>query len=173
MIQRPSSNEYASFYATYVDKVPEEDIIQVLIDQQHEISAMLDQVGDEKIHFRYAPEKWSVAELFQHMIDTEKIMAYRALRVARNDKTPLPGFEQDDYAAAADTSKRTVESIKIELLAIRKATISFFQSISNEASEHVGTASQANISVRALAYIIAGHLIHHFGVLKDRYLFEG
>ena len=170
MIQRPSSNEYAHFYATYVDKVPEGDIIQILIDQQNEISVMLDKIGDEKIHFRYAPGKWTVAELFQHMIDTEKIMAYRALRVARNDKTSLPGFEQDDYAAAADTTGRTVESIKVELLAIRKSTISFFQNISDEASARMGVASQTDISVRALAYIIAGHLIHHFGVLEERYL---
>jgi len=148
---RPQAGEYDPYYDRYISLVESDDIIGLLEKQAPE-TATLFKSASAKADFRYAPGKWSVKEMLGHVNDTERIMTYRALRVARGDKTPIEGFEQDEFAD------------------IRIATVSFFRHLDAEAGLRRGVANKNEISARALAYIIAGHELHHRRVLKEKYL---
>ncbi len=167
---RPAKDEFAPYYSMYIDLVPEGDIVGILSHQLEETLALLRGVSEEKAGFRYAPDKWSIKELIGHLNDTERIMAYRALRFARNDQKPLSGFEQDDYVSAAMSDKSSLADLASELEHVRKANIFLFRQLSNEAWQRRGLANDKEISVRALAYIIAGHERHHIEILRSRYL---
>ena len=132
--------------------------------------AFLNAIPKDKLEYRYAEGKWTVKEIIQHIIDTERIFAYRALRVARNDKTALPGFEENDYALTGNANARTLESLLAEYKAVRQATIALFNSFSDDMLKHIGTASNSPISARAIGFIIIGHEAHHCNVIKERYL---
>ena len=166
---RPDKTEYDAYYERYISLVPEEDVLIALDQQLAETLILLRGASEQHGTFRYEPEKWSVKEVLGHMIDTERIMSYRALRIARNDRTPLAGFEQDDYVTNGSFDKRSVASLAREFEQVRRATISLFRNLEPEAWERTGSANNASVSVRALAYIIAGHELHHKRLLKERY----
>ena len=169
-MRRPEASEYAPFYAGYVKLVEGDDVLRALESQIAESLALLRGVTEEATFARYAPGKWSVREVVGHVIDGERIFAYRALRFARADKTPLPGFEENDYVPAARFERRRWPDLLEEWEAVRRATVLLFRGFDEEAWTRVGTASGKEMSVRALAFAIAGHERHHMGVLRTRYL---
>lgn len=166
---RPQPGEYNPYYDRYISLIDSDDIIAVLEKQAAETVALLKSAG-AKADFRYAPGKWSVKEVLGHVNDTERIMTYRALRVSRGDKTPMAGFEQDDYVRDGNFGKRTLPDLLAEFADLRQATLSFFRHLDGEAGGRRGTANNHEISVRALPYIIAGHELHHRRILKEKYL---
>jgi hypothetical protein len=170
-MNRPNENEYTSYYGYYINLVPEGDIIELMRSSHQETQTILQQIPPSMGNFRYAPEKWSIKELIQHMIDTERIMNYRALRFARKDKTELSGFEQDDYVSVLEETERFPLSVFVEDWEIlRENTLRLFKRFNDEESMRTGRANNAIFSVRALAYINVGHEIHHRKVLVERYL---
>ena len=167
-MQVPES-EYAPFYGTYIGLVSE-DVLADLKRQIITIPTFFREMPVEKADFAYAPGKWTVKEVLGHLIDTEHIMMYRALRIARADATPLPGFEENDYARVARYAERNMESLVAEFEALRTANMFFFTSLNDEELQRIGMASGKLISVRALLFIIAGHVLHHKRVIEQRYL---
>jgi len=166
--QRPQPGEYGSYYQKYVDKVPNLDILKVLEDPAH--MNQIEAIPEDKWLHRYAEGKWSIKESILHLIDTERVFAYRALRVARMDKTPLPGFDQDDFVPTSKADGRSKASLIAEYRAVRQATVSLLSTLGEEELSYVGTASDSPITARALSYLIAGHQIHHIELFKERYL---
>jgi uncharacterized damage-inducible protein DinB len=169
-IGRPAETEYAPYYGKYVSLVAGDDVLASLGDGLPVTLALLRSVPEERANLRYAPGKWSIKELLGHMIDTERIFAYRALRFARGDTTPLSGFEQEDYIRNASFDACSLAALVAEFESVRRATLFLFKHLDGEAWMRNGVASESGVSVRALAYIIAGHELHHTGVLRDRYL---
>lgn len=167
---RPVDSEFAPYYATYIEKVPEGSIIDTLQQQKVVMMDLLSSLTEEQANYRYAPEKWSIKEVVGHLLDAERIFVCRALRFARNDQTALPGFEENDYVLHGDFDYRTVESLAQEYKHIRLATLDLFTSFREEVWNRYGSANGVNFSVRALAWIIAGHELHHKGVIEERYL---
>ena len=170
--RRPASGDYAPFYAGYVAAVDTDDIVGFLIAQKEQSLNFLKSIKWEKWELAYAQDKWTLAELAIHLIDAERVFAYRALRIARGDKTPLAGFEQDDYVPNSGAATRTPASIVDEFAAVREATIQLFRNLSDEMWERRGTAADSEVTVAALAYIIGGHTAHHLQVIRERYLAE-
>ena len=166
---RPAKSEYDPSYDRYISLVPDQDVLVALDQQLAETLILLRGLSEQHGAFRYEPSKWSVKEVLGHMIDTERIMAYRALRIARNDRTPLSGFEQDDYVKNGGFDLRSVGNLGREFEQVRRATISLFRNLEPDAWERSGVANNVEITVRALAYVIAGHELHHKAILKDRY----
>jgi hypothetical protein len=160
-IAAPEVSEFAPYYGRYISLVPGNDVIGALEQQGPETVAMLSGVAEQQGAYRYAPEKWSLKEVLGHVTDSERVFAYRALRIARNDSTPLPGFEQDDYVRAAMFGNRALAGLLDEFVAVRQASLLLFRSLDAEAWMRRGVADQKEVSVRALAYIIAGHELHH------------
>ena len=169
-ISRPGPTEYAPFYKGYVDKAPEGDILRILNLQKIGFSEFLYSIPDDKWTYRYAPEKFSIAEVLSHVIDAERIFSYRALRFARNDMNPLAGFDQNDYAPMSGADRRTKASIETEYLTVRNASIELFRTFDEKAWARIGTASDFKMSVRAIPFVIIGHELHHLDVLRERYL---
>jgi hypothetical protein len=167
---RPDATEYAPFYAHYVAGVPEADVFAALRAGGREIVATLSPVAEARGGFRYAPDKWTIREVVGHMIDAERIFTYRALRLARGDATPLPGFEENDYARTAGSDARPLADLVDELRIVREGTVRMFESFPADAWTRRGVVNGREVSVRALAYITAGHARHHLGVLRGRYL---
>lgn len=170
-ITKPDESEYADYYGRYVALVPDDaEIISVLHRQLGETLDLLRGVSETDGNMRYAPGKWSIKDVIGHISDTERIFAYRALRFARGDATPLPGFEQDDYVVNARFDDYNLAELADEFEYVRRATISLLKQFTDEAWQRSGIASDNPVSVRALAYIIAGHELHHRNILMSRYL---
>ena len=169
-MQRPKSDEYAPYYGRYIDKVPDGDIIAYLEQQRNAFSARLVEIPSEKGNLRYAEGKWSVKEVVGHVIDVERAFLFRALTFARADRGPIPGLEQDDWVAAANFDARTMESLREEFHHLRSSGIAMLRSFDEAALLRRGIASDCEFSVRAIPYILAGHLDHHARVLEERYL---
>ncbi len=167
---KPATGEYAPDYEKYIELVPQESIVETLKRQMADTLSLLAGMSEEQAGHRYAPGKWSVKQLVGHIVDGERIFAYRALRFARNDKTPLAGFEQDDYVANGGFDRRQMADITREYEQVRRASIELFESLDMEAWQRQGKANDVEVSVRALAWIICGHELHHVGVLKSKYL---
>ncbi len=167
--RRPEPSEFNPYYDTYIGKVKGNNFIQNLIEQKFETLAVLSKLSDEEWNHKYAPEKWTVKEVMIHIMDTERIFAYRALRVARNDQTPMPGFEQNDYVPFCNGPQRSGKSIMAEYESVRNSSIALFKNLSEEAWERIGEASGSPVSSLALGYMIAGHEIHHVQLLHERY----
>ncbi len=167
---RPQPSDYAPFFEKYVCLVPDGDIVELLVQAKADVTTLLQFLPPDKWDYRYAEGKWSIRELILHMIDTERIFSYRALRIARNDQTPLSGFEQDEYVPFSNANNRSWESLIQEYVAVREASIQLFKNFTPEMWQHTGTASSRNISVLALAFLTVGHEQHHLNVLKDKYL---
>ena len=168
-MKRPQAEEFPLFYKGYVDTVSE-NVLTELEQQMESFSALLRSIPAEKSSFAYAEGKWTIKELAGHVIDTERIMAYRALRIARNDATPLPGFDENDYVANAHFADRSLESLVDEFAALRKANMYLIRSLNAIEIDRSGISNEKSISVRALIFIMAGHVNHHIRILKERYL---
>ena len=168
MISRPADNEYAPFYATYISKVPDGDLLNFMELQPDEFNGLVNDLNDEQAIEPPTPGKWSVKQMLGHVCDTERIMGYRALRFARADKTEIEGFEQDDYVVAANSNARSTTELLAELKSVRGATLSLLESLTTAESERSGIANGKSISVRALAYVIAGHAQHHLELLRKQ-----
>jgi hypothetical protein len=166
---RPESGEYAPYYERYISLVAGEDILATLDEQLRETSALLTSRAATDGDLRYAPEKWSVKEVIGHVSDAERIFAYRALRISRNDKTPIEGFEQDDYVLHGGFGSRRLSDVVDEFASVRKATLSLLRSLDEAAWTRRGLANKNEVSVRAIAYIVAGHELHHRTILTDKY----
>lgn len=169
-LTRPLEGEYSPYYDTYISKVPAGDVLQVLSKQLDETQALLKSIPEDQGGHRYAPDKWSIREVIGHLIDSERIFAYRALRFARGDSNPLPGFDQDEYVRASGSDRRKLADLAAEFGHLRRATIAMLGSLDENAPERRGKANNNEISVRALAYVMAGHERHHIDILKERYL---
>ncbi|HET7040888.1 MAG TPA: DinB family protein [Gemmatimonadales bacterium] len=168
-LPRPAADEFNPFYAGYVAKVPDGDVVKFLETQLREVRSLLSTIPEGRGGHAYAPGKWTIKEVIGHMCDAERIFAYRALRIARKDATPLAGFEQNDYVPAGQFGKRTMASLVDEVVQVRDATLSLVRTFDAEAGARRGTASGKEVSVRALVYIIAGHMAHHVTVLREQY----
>lgn len=169
-IAAPDASEYAPYYGRYIALVGGNDVVAALEDQPRETLALLSTLSEEQGDYRYAADKWSIKEMLGHVIDGERVFAYRALRFARNDRTPLASFEQDDYVRSGDFGDRRLADLIEEFVAVRRATLWLFRQLSAEAWMRRGVASDNPVSVRAVAYIIAGHELHHRRVLQEKYL---
>jgi hypothetical protein len=167
---RPLPTEYPPYYSGYIARVPAGDILQRLRSQLHDALALLTAMPDAKAAYRYAPGKWSVKEVVGHVIDTERIFAYRALAIARGETGPLPGFDENAYVAGAGFDGRSLRSLAEEWSHLRAANVTLFESVAPQAWDHRGTANNRAITARAIPYIIAGHERHHVAVLRERYL---
>ncbi len=166
MLSRPEPNEYADFYANYISLVPDAPIEEFLLKQWDELVAVVQGVAEDEASKPAAPGKWSVKQVLGHLCDTERVMSYRLMRFARGDEKELQGFEQDDYVAAGDFNSRVRHDLMVEFKNIRGATIALVGSISPQAEVQTGKANGNPVSVRALAYIIAGHAQNHLNILK-------
>ena len=169
-MSRPSSNEYAPFYETYISLVPEADLQQAMKNSIQEMKSFLESIPRDKADYAYAPGKWSIKQLIQHVVDAERVFAYRALCVARGEKQNLPGFDENEYARTAEVSHRNLADLGDEFVAVRISSIRLFNSFTPEALVEMGTANGKPITARALGFIIIGHWRHHQRILRERYL---
>lgn len=162
-------DEFNVYYANYIKLVGEIGIPAALNESAAQLTDYLTNVEEERMDFAYAPGKWTIAQSLQHIIDTERIFSYRALCIARGDKTALPGFEQNDYVNIANLSERRFRDMIEEFLLVRKSTISMFKSFTEEDMVRTGTMSGGGVSVRALGFIISGHVYHHAKLYAEKY----
>ena len=170
MSGKPETSEYAAFYEKYVALVPGADVVSALEAQRLQTAQLLSACSERDGNFRYAPDKWTMKEVIGHLTDSERIFTYRALRIARADATPLSGFEQDDYVRAAGCARRQLREVAEEFALVRAATVALYRSLDDEAWARRGVANKNEITVRALAFITAGHELHHRHLLEERYL---
>lgn len=167
---KPAKSEYLPYYERYIALVPDGDVVATLAAQMDDTQAMLRSLPASVATYRYAPDKWSVNEVVGHIIDSERNFAFRALRFARNDAAPVPGFEQDDYVRNSNFDAYPLAELASELDSVRQSTVFLFKHLEEAAWTRRGIANNAEVSVRALAYIIAGHELHHREILGARYL---
>ena len=168
--KRPEKGDYALYYEKYIAIVPSGDFLEILEQQHREMAQLLSPLSDQQAEFRYAPGKWSIKEVLGHVTDAERIFSCRLLRIARGDQTPLPGFEQDGYIETGNFSARTLDSLLGEFSTVRQATTSLIRSLDDAAWQRRGVASQKEVTVTAVAFVIAGHERHHRLILEERYL---
>ena len=166
--QRPAADEFGQFYTGYISLVSETDIVGAMRTQLDEILALLRKVPEKVGDVRHAPYTWSIKEVVGHMSDCERIMTYRALRFARGDAMPLPGFEENDYVRVAGFDRRTLASIIDELESVRRSSVNLFENLPDEAWPRRGEANKNAVTVRALAYVVVGHARHHLNILRKR-----
>ncbi len=170
LIDRPDSSEHAPNFEKYIALVPDGDIVEIVASQIEDTARLLSGVGEAKALYRYAPGKWSLKEVVGHLADTERVLSYRALRFSRNDQTPLAGFDENVFVAHASFDARPLADLVEEFRHVRQATVALFCRMTPEMAARRGVANQNEVTVRALAYIIAGHERHHVAIIKDRYL---
>ena len=166
---RPDASEYAPFYHGYVTMVPDGDVVELVRSTGREVLEALGRIPETRGDHRYGPDKWTIREVIGHLIDAERIFTYRALRVARGDRTPLAAFDENEFVKTAGSEARTLASLTRELGAVREATAQLFESLPDEAWGRSGIASGKDVSLRALAYITTGHAMHHLRILRERY----
>jgi ABC-type phosphonate transport system ATPase subunit len=166
---KPEPREYAAYYEKYISLVSGKDIVSTLESQRLQTLQLLSGRSEREGNFRYAKDKWTVKEVVGHVSDTERIFSYRALRIARGDQTPIEGFEQDDYVRGGGFGERTLANLAEEFGQVRQASVALFRSLGEEAWRRSGTANKNEVSVRALAFIIAGHELHHRAILEEKY----
>jgi len=168
-IARPEPGEYAPYYDRYISLAPGNDILGTLDTQRRQMMLLLSGHDDSEADFRYAPHKWSAKEVLGHVCDTERIFAYRALRISRGDRTPIEGFEQDDYIRNAPFANRPLAELIEDYIAVRRATLTLLRNLDEPAWTRRGIANKNEVSVRAIAYTIAGHEVHHRRILEEKY----
>lgn len=168
-IARPEPGEYAPYYERYIALVAGSDILSALDAQRRQMMLLLSGRNEADGEFRYAPEKWSAKEVLGHVCDTERVFAYRALRFSRGDRTPLEGFEQDDYVKNGPFAQRALAELIEDYIAVRRATFTLLRNLDEAAWMRRGTANKNEVTVRALAYTIAGHELHHRRILEEKY----
>ncbi|WP_068785014.1 DinB family protein [Paenibacillus phocaensis] len=172
MLIRPQAGEYAKHFAPYIDEVPEGDLLAYLENQPKLLRQKWAGVSEEQANYRYAEGKWSVKEVLGHMTDTERIMSYRMLRIARGDSTPLPGFEEELFVRQAGFDRLSIEELLRGFEIVREATLALVRQLDAAAWTRMGTAAGEPASARSLAYNIAGHAQHHARILNERYMQE-
>ncbi len=171
IIPKPLQGEFPPYASMYIDLVPNDGLLlHHFTTNLNNTIHLLCSLPEEKLLFRYAEGKWTIKEILEHIIDDERIYCYRALRFARNDSTELAGFEQDDYVKNANANQRSLEDLLDEFTWVRKATIAFFNGLEESALLRAGVANKNRVTVRALAYHIAGHELHHINIIKKCYL---
>lgn len=171
LIAKPQPDEYPGYASMYMKWLPDDGLILMhLKDQLEKTRKFVSRLSAEQLQLQYAPEKWTIKEILVHIIDDERIYAYRALRIGRGDVTPLPGFDQDAFVPYSRAEHRSLGSILKEYATVRKATLSLFKSFTEEDLLRRGTANGHAVSVRALLYHLAGHELHHLYIIKDKYL---
>jgi hypothetical protein len=166
---KPPPGEYAPYYERYISLAPDHDILEAIEQQRRDTILLLSCRDERDGDYRYAPDKWSAKEVLGHVNDSERVFAYRALRIARNDSTPLEGFEQDDYVRNAPFASGPLAALIEDFIAVRRATVSLLRSLDEAAWLRRGVANKNEVSVRALAWIIAGHELHHRRILEEKY----
>ena len=166
----PQPSEYAAYYRDYVDRVGEGNILDLLSAQGKATEALLRSIDDERANATYAPGKWTIKEVVGHLVDVERVFAYRALCFARKEPAPQPGFDQDAYVKAADFNRRSLPDMTVEFANVRGASVALFRGFAEEAWLRRGVANGVEFSVRSIPYIVAGHELHHLSVLRERYL---
>jgi hypothetical protein len=170
-IEKPKEGEFPQYAIMYIGLLPDDGLLlKHLQDNFIAIKELILSLPEEKLLYRYAKDKWTIKEILVHIIDDERIYAYRALRFARDDKTELPGFDQDDYALSSRANERSIENIFEEYEAVRNATIALFNGLPEDSFMRTGVANRNKATVRALAYHIAGHELHHTVIIKEKYL---
>ena len=169
-MDRPTEKEYAPYYQKYISLIPNGDILQLMEKQNEQFCEFLAQFDEERANYRYAKGKWSIKEVIGHLIDVELVFMYRAWRFSRNDKASLHGFEQDEFIANSDFSKMTLSELVEQFYHMRKAAIPMFSSFSDEMWRRKGTANDSTFTVRAIAYIMVGHVIHHMRIIHQKYM---
>lgn len=170
MIERPDRSEYAPYYHRYIKRVPDGDVLEVLERENAATVELLGKINEERAGYRYQPGKWSIREVVGHLTDIERVFCYRALAFARNDPMPLPSIEQDDYVRHSNYAEQRFADIAEQFRITRLGTLAMFRSFDPSTLMRRGTASDVEFTVRAIAYIIAGHELHHIGVIKEKYL---
>jgi uncharacterized damage-inducible protein DinB len=166
---RPNPNEYNVYYETYIKEIEGDDILKILNDQNKQTQEVLNSFSEHKGNYKYADGKWTVKEVVGHLLDTERVFAYRALCIARGEKKSLPGFEQDDYVSGGNFNSRNLTDLNYEFRLLRESNLLLFRSFSDEMLNKKGTANESAITVRAILWIIAGHEKHHIKVLLEKY----
>jgi len=169
-MNKPGPEEYVPFYATYVSKVGDGDIIKILEEQMLSTHALAKNIPAEKAEYAYAPGKWTVKECISHMIDAERVFAYRALCISRGEQQNLPGFEQDDYVLNGEAGKRELNDLIAEFKTLRMANLFMLRSLTAEQADRIGSSNGNPTSVRALAHMMAGHELHHMNIFREKYL---
>jgi uncharacterized damage-inducible protein DinB len=170
-IEKPNEGEYAPYAIQYIGLLPDDGfVLEHLKNNLEATQAFVRSLPEDKLLYRYADGKWTIKEILQHIADDERIYAYRALRFARNDKTELPGFDQDEYTRYANANRRTLDDLLGELASVRDATLSLYDGLGDDMLTRAGIASGNVMSVRAIAYHIAGHELRHMNVIRERYL---
>ncbi|GAV12925.1 DinB family protein [Paenibacillus sp. chi10] len=172
MLTQPLAAEYGEAFANYIGLVPEGDLREMLADQLELTTELFVNLSEEQGDYRYAPGKWSIKEVLGHIADTERVMAYRLLRIARGDQTPLPGFDENLLMSGAAFASMPMSELIEDYRAVRQSTLTLLRGLTDEAVLRIGTSNNMTISACALAYMIAGHELHHLNVLKERYLGE-
>jgi len=167
---RPHESEYAPYYQSYVSRVTQDDIVPVLDAQIEELQMVLERCGPDRETHRYESGKWSVREVIGHLIDGERVFGYRAFAIARGESRNLPGFDQNDYIATAPYEHVNLTTLLEEFRLLRMANVVMFRNLDEQAWSRTGTANDSSVTVRALAFIMAGHVSHHLGILRERYL---
>jgi hypothetical protein len=168
-LARPEPGEYAPYYDKYIGLYPGNDVVSALEAQRLQTMQLFAGRSERDGNFRYAADKWTVKDVVGHIADTERIFSYRALRIARGDHTPIEGFEQDDYVRGSGFNERTLASLVEEFAQVRGASLALFRSLSSDAWLRRGIANKNEVSVRALAFITAGHELHHRQILEEQY----
>ena len=171
-MNRPETHEFDPYYNAYISLIEGDDVLPIVETQSAELRALFSRMPEEKGTFAYADGKWTIKEVLSHLIDGERIFAYRILRISRGDETPIEGFEQDGYIENSNANNRSFSELLDEFDLQRRSNMLLVNNLSAEAAKRRGTASEKSISVRALVYIMAGHVRHHVRILKERYLVE-
>ena len=167
---RPEAHEFAPYYKIYIDRCVGDDVFAALEVAERERSMVLRRITDEHAIFSYAPGKWRLIDVLQHMLDCERVFAFRALCYARGDSTPLPGFDENTYAENASATTRPLGEVAEEMSIVRRSTVALFRGLSPQDASRIGSANGNPFSVRALGWAIAGHDLHHMRVINERYL---
>lgn len=167
--RRPNENEYGAYYNTYISKVSTDNYYEALSEGKRIAVEFYHKIPADKWSYKYGPDKWTVKEVLMHIIDTERVFAYRAMRISRKDKTPLPGFDQDFYVPNSAANNRTPASLIKEYIAVRDMTLAMYEGLSDDMLNQIGTASEQPASPLALGFIIAGHEEHHLRLFRERY----
>jgi uncharacterized damage-inducible protein DinB len=170
VISKPIPGEYPPYFDTYISLVKGEHIYEELFQSYIDLMELVTSLDPETLFYRYAPGKWTILDIVQHIIDTERIFNYRALCFARKDATPLPGFEENDYAETGNATRRDINDLVRELSLVRASTIELFKSFDDEMMNQIGTANGKPVSVRALLFAILGHELHHRNIIQERYM---
>ena len=169
-MKRPEETEHPVYYKHYIDLVKSDNIIKVLSEQVIDFQELISEISEENENQAYAPGKWTPKEVIGHIIDTERILAYRALCFARKDKTPLSGFNENNYVMNANFKNRTLYDLAQEFAVLRESNITLFRSFDTEALNQAGNANGTEVTVRAILFMLAGHAVHHINVIKLKYL---